>query len=120
MSKPVDDIFSDSHDQPDEGQMLNYLQQKLSSAEAHELENAMLNDPFVDDAMEGLAQLPQPESVPAIVTGLNKELHKNLRSAKAGRRREIHDMKPTLVTVFIILLLTVVAFVVYRMLVQHG
>lgn len=93
-------------------QLLQYLNNNLSEQEAHELEAAMLNDPFMNDAVEGLQSLPSAGNLPQLVNQLNKQLHKQTAKPKLRRNKQPF-VSLSMVTYVTIALLLLIAMAVY-------
>jgi peroxiredoxin len=87
--------------------MLLYMQNKLSQPERHRVEKMLLQNDFEGEAMEGLEQVKDQQSVRTVVEGLNRELkNKTARKKRKNRRRELKE-DPWLWTALLILLLLV-------------
>jgi ferric-dicitrate binding protein FerR (iron transport regulator) len=92
---------------------MDYLAGKLSGADKHEVEKWMNENEFVNEAMEGLQSVTQPEQVPLYIQQLHKQLSKQLGQTS---RRHTYKVKINLIyalmAIAIILVLTIVAFMV--------
>jgi len=76
-----DDILNSEEELSDE-QLLNYLRGYLSHEDAHDIEEQMIDDSFVNDAIEGLQQFSSTKNwtiMYASSTNIcnNKRLRKN-------------------------------------------
>jgi len=106
-------ILSNSNKDIDNQKLMDYLSGKLSGADKHEVEKWMNENEFVNEAMEGLQSVAQPEQVPIYVQQLNKQLSKHLGQKSIRPMRKIQiNLAYTIVAIVIILVLTVLAFMV--------
>ena len=96
--------------------LMKYLEGKLSGEELHEFEKLMADSDLLNDAVEGLEAVKQTKNIDAYVTDLNKHLHQYTSSKKKRRiknKLELNDW--TMVSVFLIIALCVVAFIIIKM-----
>ena len=98
----------------DQERLMAYLEGKLTPEEQHEVERWMDTEGMESDALEGLKMLPAEETR-HVVTRLNHNLGKTIKHKKKRRGKPGPDIV-TWVTIFTILLLAVVAFLVIRLL----
>lgn len=70
----------------DENQLLAYIEGRLSSEDQHALEEVLEADPFLNDAVEGLAEMKDKEHLKQITTQINLQLRKQIKSRKKQRR----------------------------------
>ena len=112
MSKAHDYIFSGEQHNLSNEDLLKYLQQKLDAETGHEVEKSMVDDPFTNDAIEGLQQMQDRENIPEIVSGLNRKLQNSLKENKKPRRSGAIDIKPAVIAIIIILLMAAIAWLV--------
>lgn len=95
--------------------LLQYLNSELPDAEQHELENQMNDDPFMNDAMEGLQQLENKNNIPFLVQDLNKSLKKQLRKKNKRKNKAAFKEQPWIyLSAIILLTLIVIAYLVIR------
>lgn len=71
----------------DEAQLLAYIEGSLSPEEQFRLETLLEQDPFLNDAVEGLAEVKDKAQLKAITQQLNAQLRKQIRSRRNQRRR---------------------------------
>ncbi len=72
---------------------------------------------FLEDATEGLGHLPDTKQLEAVLQQLNQQMHQQLNPKKAHkRRRSAWDPSWAYWAILIILLLTIAAFIVIRIL----
>ena len=57
MNNDLKDILSNSNKDIDNQLLLAYLSDELSKSNTHEVEKTMADDPFMNDAIEGLQQI---------------------------------------------------------------
>ncbi len=120
MSNDLKNIPDDSNREPDNAAMINYLNRQLSNQEQHELEKQMLEDPFMDDAMEGLEQFTGEKNINAYVEQLNRDLNKQLGKKKKRReKRRLKDQPWLYFTIILLLLLCIIAYVMIRQHMRH-
>ncbi|KAA5532202.1 hypothetical protein F0919_15485 [Taibaiella lutea] len=70
----------------DENQLLAYLEGRLSSEEQHRLEEVLESDPFLNDAVEGLAEIKDKEQLKQIAAQINQQLRRQIKNRKAHRK----------------------------------
>jgi len=115
MSNDLKDILSNSNKDIDNQQLMDYLSNQLSKADSHAMEKDMVDDEFMNDAVEGLQKMEHPKDMQAFVEQLNNDLHKQI--AKNKNRKEKRGLKEqpyTYVTIIIILILVVISFIVLK------
>jgi len=67
------------------------------------LEKKMLDDPFVNDAVEGLQKIKSNKNIDQYVFQLNKELHQHLTSRK--KRKKPSFLNPQIWSIIAIILI---------------
>ena len=113
MKENLKDILSHLNANVDQEVLLKYLQGKLSNEEQHNIEKFLLDDPFEADAAEGLAAIKNKETIPSVVSQLNRDLKKKTSRRKAWVfQREAKLESWLLVAIILILLLAVVGYLV--------
>ena len=111
MSDDLKDILSNSNKDIDNQQLMDYLANQLSKAQTHEVEANMAEDPFLNDAVEGLQQIDKKENIGNYTIQLNQELQKVIAKNKKAREKRRWKDSPTIYLVIIsILLLLVLCF----------
>lgn len=102
-------------DKVDEDQLRKYLKDELSEEEKHAVEEAMTDSPFINDALEGLQQIPSEKKREELVSQINNSLQKNLKNRKDRRRSwKIKNIWWIILTVILILLLCVLSILLIR------
>lgn len=105
-----------SDDELNEEQLKKYLSGEASAEELHAVEKNMADDPFANDAVEGLQSFSSEAKLNDYVAQLNKKLHQQLEVPKERKeKRRIKDLPWIIVAVIIILLLCIVAVWVIRL-----
>lgn len=115
MSNDLKDILGNSNKDIDNQQLMDYLSSQLNKAGEHEVEKAMADDAFMNDAVEGLQQLKGRQDMQAYVEQLNEELQKQIaKNKKRKDKRRLKDSPYTYVTIVLLLLLIIICFVVLK------
>ena len=70
----------------DEDRLLAYLEGKMPPAEQHALEEILEADPFLNDAVEGLAEVKNKEEIRAIAAQINIQLKRQIQNRRKERR----------------------------------
>ncbi|PQJ11567.1 hypothetical protein CJD36_007155 [Flavipsychrobacter stenotrophus] len=99
--------------QPAGDKLTAYLDGQLTPEEQYEIEQWMSDEGMESDAIDGLKML-EPNDTKVTVNRLNHNLHKTLHSRK-GKRRPAKTDANTIITIVVITLLAVVAFLVIKM-----
>lgn len=99
----------------DQEQLKKYLDGELPDEEKHIIEKAMIDSPFVNDALEGLKHISSGKKRDDLVENINSALRKSI-SAKTGRRRssKISHVWWSILSVVLILLLAAVSILLIR------
>jgi anti-sigma factor RsiW len=115
MSEELKNILPDGDQHPDNRKLLDYLNDQLNKADSHELEKHMAEDPFINDAVEGLQQFDPKKDMQVYVTALNKQLHKQLKKKTTRRHnRRWKDQPWIYLAIGITLLLLILSYIVIR------
>lgn len=111
----LDKIFDNQEPAPQDDDLLQYAASNASDEMQHQVESAMENDPFLNDAVEGLAAMNQKEKIPAVVAQLNQKLSKDLRSRQKKQTKGIDNINWILLAcgVLLLLILAVVYFYLF-------
>lgn len=108
MNKDLLNILSNSNKEIDNQQLMDYLSGKLSEEQKHALEMNMADDDFLNDAAEGLGQLPEKQHIDVFVDQLNRDLHKKLyKSQKKRRKRKLLQQRWIYAAIILILAIVV-------------
>jgi len=120
MSDQLKDILSNSNKDIDNQKLMQYLKEQLNAEERHEVEKNMTDDPFMNDAMEGLQQFDKNKNIADYVSQLHEDLQKQLaKKKKRKEKRRWKDQPWVYLTIVIILLLLIICFVVVKKYMEH-
>ena len=115
MSNDLKDILANSNKDIDNQQLMDYLSNHLNSTQQHELEKTMADDPFIDDAVEGLQQISNQQNLQSYVEQLNDGLKKQISKNKQRKeKRRLKDSPYTYLTIIILLLLIIIGFLMVK------
>lgn len=115
MSDELKDILSNLNRDIEQEKLLDYLNKKLSTSEAHELEKQMADDEFVNDAVEGLEEFKNKKDLSLYVQQLNNDLKKQLDKKKQRKeKRKLKEQPWLYFSIVLLLVLIVVCFVLVR------
>ena len=115
MENDLKDILSDSNNNIDNQKLMDYLSQQISAEDSHDVEKEMADDPFMDDAVEGLQKIRPQRNLTIYVDQLNTDLQKQLGKGKKRReKRKIKNQAYTYFAVLLILLLLIICFNIFR------
>ena len=115
MNSDLFNILSQSKD-IDPQKLLDYLQDKLSPEERHEIEKLLIDADFEGDAAEGLAEVKDKQQLPVVMNELNKQLVQKLskRRKKSILKKPLPNILIPAVTTIIILLLIMMFYLWLR------
>jgi hypothetical protein len=115
MNNDLKDILSKSNKDIDNQQLMDYLSQQLSQAKGHDIEKSMAEDPFVNDAVEGLQNFKPTKDLQVYVDQLNSDLKKQItKNKKRKEKRRLKDQPYTYFAIILILLLLIICYIVLR------
>jgi hypothetical protein len=98
----------------DQEKLMQYLNEQLSHSESHQLESDMESDPFIADAMEGLAQVDK-QTIPEVIDQLNISLRKEIKAKKRKKRNQIFSNQNWVYfAVILILILLIISYLVMK------
>ena len=102
-----------TNDANKEKELWDYVSGKMSSEEAQQSEAAHAQDPFWQDAVEGLQSFEEKNRLPGIAAGLKNQL---LRDTKRRRpaRAKIGDQQMLIVVTLLILALVIIAYLFFH------
>lgn len=108
-------IFNDEEDALPDDELLQYAADKADTSTQHKVEAALQDDPFMQDAVEGLAAIQQKDKIPHVVDMLNQKLNKDLRSREKKHSKGIENINLILIAcgVLLIIILAVVYFYLF-------
>jgi anti-sigma factor RsiW len=115
MNNDLLNILSNSNKDIDNQQLMDYLSGQLSGEQQHAVERTMADSAFVNDAVEGLQNIPDKKDLQLYVDELNTALQKSVEKKKRRRlKRRLKDEPWAYVAVILILLLCIIAYVIVR------
>lgn len=111
MSESPLNILSDSNKDIDNQKLMDYISGRLSEEGKHEVEKWMIDNPFFNEAVEGLQHAGGEGKVQLSVDQINRQLAKYLRQRKV-RHNKLRLMVNgwAYVAVVIILILIVLGY----------
>lgn len=113
MSEPKN-ILS-NHTELNEEQLLNYVDDQLTNEQRHALEMEMLNNPFMQDAVEGLQAFKNKQAIEDYVFELNKQLqHQTTKKKTRKSKRKLKEQDWIMISVVIILMLCIFGYMVIK------
>src|SRR5690349_19115628 len=119
MPDTNDDILNSEEELSDE-QLMNYLKGILLREDAHDIEEKMIDDSFINDAIEGLQQFSSNKKLDDYVRQLNHHLHQQIYAQKQRNyKRRLKDIPWIIQALVIMLLLCMLAYVVIMFVRYH-
>ena len=113
MKNELINILANSNKDIDNQKLMDYLRDKLSREEKHEVEKLMADSPLVNDAVEGLQQFENKKHLLAFAEQLNADLHKQLEKKKQRKQKLKLKEQPWLyIAIILILTLLIIGFIV--------
>jgi len=120
MSENLKDILSHLKPGIDQDTLLQYLQDKLTEEQKHEVERQMLESEFEQDALEGLESVQNKEKLSILVEQMNRDLRKKIEKKKKFREKLRYKNQPWIfITAIIIILLIVLSYLVIYKLINN-
>lgn len=115
MNDNLKDILSNLNKEIEQEKLLDYLNKNLSAGEAHEVEKQMADDPFMNDAIEGLSEFENQNNLSAYVQLLNIDLQKQLdKKKKRKEKRRLKDKPWVYFAIILLLILIIICFVIMK------
>jgi len=115
MSDELLNILSNSNKDIDNQKLMDYLSDKLSEGEKHEIEKKMVDNEMVNDAIEGLENLKNKKDINVLVEQLNNNLKKQLQTKKLKKqKRQIKDLNWLYLSIILILIIILIGFLVIK------
>lgn len=115
MSSDFKKILSHLSKDIEQEKLLQYLNEHLSAAEEHEVEMQLSDDPFLDDAMEGLQQVKAKNNLPLTLHQLNKNLLLQIKKTKIRRQQSFSFQQPWIYyCIIILLIICIVGYLVIK------
>jgi hypothetical protein len=115
MSDDLKDILSNLNKDIEQEKLLDYLNKKLSAADAHEVEKQMADDEFMNDAVEGLENFKNKQDLTLLVDQLNRDLKRQTAKKKLKKeKRKLREQPWLYLTIVILLILIVISYVLVK------
>jgi hypothetical protein len=115
MNNELKDILSNSNKDIDNQQLMDYLSHHVTQADSHHIEKSMAEDPFVNDAVEGLQQFKPTKDLQLYVEQLNSDLQKQIvKNKKRKDKRKIKNQPNTYFAILLILLLLIISYIIIK------
>ena len=105
----------------DEDRLLAYLEGRMPAQEQHALEEILEADPFLNDAVEGLAEIKDKEQLRDIAAQINAQLKRQIKNRRKQRRSrtKLSDHWGG-IFVLVLLLLILLSWLVIKTMVKAG
>lgn len=119
MNKDFKHMPSGLNNEIEQEKLIQYLNKELSDKEQQSIESRIIDDEFINDAMEGLEQIKNIENIQAIQKELNIGINKQIKNRnKRKDKRVLKDSPWIYFAVILLLLLLGVAFFVITKFIQ--
>src|SRR6187455_925676 len=114
MREDLLNILSESNKDIDNQKLMDYISGKLSAEQKHEVEKWMIDNPFFNEAVEGL-QNADTKKVSASVEEINATVRKYLKQKKMRREKNLFPVNLwTYIAVLFILALVVLVYLFFH------
>ena len=115
MNNDLLNILSNSNKDIDNQKLMDYINGKLSELEKNEVEQQMVDNNFVNDAIEGLKDIRDKKDIQSYIDQLNNSLQKQVERKKERReKRRLKEYPWIYFAIILILLLCVVGYLVIK------
>lgn len=116
MKNDLKNILSGLNKDVEQEKLLQYLNRNMTDAEQHEFEKNMADDPFAEDALEGLEQVQQKTKIDSLTQQLNLQLKNELKKRNKKKKRSygIQSQQLTYYAILLILLIAIITYVVIK------
>ena len=116
MNNDITNILPGLNKEVEQEKLLRYLNRNMTDAEQHEFEKSIADDPFAEDALDGLEHLKNRTEIPSLTQQLNFQLKKELKKRNKGRNKYkgIPSQQWTYYAILLILLIAIVTYVVIK------
>ncbi|MBA4168394.1 MAG: hypothetical protein H0X41_12775 [Chitinophagaceae bacterium] len=106
-------ILSESNKDIDNQKLMDYISGKLTAEGKHEVEKWMVDNPFFNEAVEGLQQVGDEKKLQTSVDQINRQLAKYIEQRKFRKaKRKLPANTWTYIAVLIILMLALLIYLV--------
>ena len=96
--------------------LLQYLAGTLDTAARERIDQARAENPFLADALDGLAQVENQQQLPFVVGQLNARLRRQVNKRKQRRKKSLKQ--PQWMYVLLILLFVIIAWIALRVIIN--
>jgi hypothetical protein len=97
----------------DQHKLMQYINDSMSHENRNDIEREMEDDPFVNDAIDGLQEVNK-EQLPILINEINLHLFKEVSKKKKRKRKStIANQNLTYIAVILILLLLIITYLIY-------
>jgi anti-sigma factor RsiW len=104
MNNNLLNILSNSNKDIDNQQLMDYLAGKLPEEEKNAIEMQLAENDFMNDAVEGLENIPDKKDINVFVEQLNRDLHKKLLQKKQKKlKRKLPQQRWVFAAIILIL-----------------
>ena len=115
MNDDLLNILSNSNKDIDNQKLMDYLSDKLSASEKHDLEKKMVDSEMLNDVVEGLEKLKNKKDISGLVEQLNSNLKKQLEKKRSKKlKRRIKDLPWLYLSIVLILAIILIAFLIIK------
>jgi hypothetical protein len=115
MSDELLNILSNNNKDIDNQKLMDYLSDKLSEGEKHEIEKKIVDNEMLNDAIEGLEELKNKKDINVLVEQLNTNLKNQLQKKKEKKeKRKIKDFNWIYLAIILILIIILIGFFVIK------
>ena len=115
MSNDLKNILSNLNPGIEQDKLLQYLNDQLNAAQSHEVEKHLNEDPFLNDAVEGLQLIKSKNKLPITLQQLNTGLKQQIKKSKGKRTKALNIEQPWIYySIILLLLLCVIAYLVIK------
>lgn len=115
MSDDLKNILSNLNHDIEQEKLLQYLNQHLNATDAHEVEKQLTDDPFLNDAMDGLQQIKSKKNLPLTIQQLNTGLKQQIKKSKRKRFKALKTQDSWVYyAIILLLLLGIISYLVIR------
>ena len=112
----INNILPEGEEEFTDEDYLHYINENLSPEEAYRLEKEMLEDGFVNDAMEGLSSIKNKESIETSVENLNRQLNKIVQTRiDKKRKRKLPSNQWAIIAVGITLFIAIISYYIIHL-----
>jgi len=97
-------------------ELVDYLTHNLSHEKQLHLENAIEQDPFVQDAIEGLRKIPDKQQINQSINELNQHLNKLVYTKnKRKQKRKLPVNQWAMLAVIVVLFVSIITYFIIHL-----